>query len=238
MKVVSLPDPAGVADEAARHVVALATEAISARGRFSVALSGGSTPRPLHARLASAHHDAVEGPRVLFFWRDARAVPPDHPDSNYRMARETLLEPLAIDASHVHRMRGEDPDPTNAADEYARMLAGTFPGPVPTFDLVLLGMGADGHTASLFPNTPALSVEDRTVVANLAPKPPVNRITLTFPVLLAARAVRVLVTGADKASTLEAVLHGPPDPHRLPAQRLASARGDVRWLVVAATQRT
>jgi 6-phosphogluconolactonase len=237
MEAVPLPDPASVAEEAARHVVALATDAISARGRFAVALSGGSTPRVLHARLASAHRRSLDWTRVEFFWSDERAVPPDHPDSNYRMARETLLEPIGIAAAHVHRIRGEDPDPANAANEYVRLLAELFSEDVPEFDLVLLGMGADGHTASLFPHTAALDVEDRTVAANRAPKPPMDRITLTFPVLLAARAVRVLVTGADKAATLEAVLHGPPDPHRLPAQRLASARGDVRWLVDAAALR-
>lgn len=238
MNVVALANPAEVAEEAARHVVALGREAISARGRFTVALSGGSTPRALHARLASAHRASLEWPRVEFFWSDERAVPPDHQDSNYRMARETLLDPLAIDASHVHRMRGEEPNPADAADQYARLLAGSFPEHEPEFDLVLLGMGADGHTASLFPNTPALDVEDRTVVANQAPKAPTERITLTFPVLLAARAVRVLVTGADKADTLAAVLHGPPDPRRLPSQRLASARGDLRWLVDNAALRS
>jgi 6-phosphogluconolactonase len=155
------------------------------------------------------------------------------------MARETLLDPLGIDGSRVHRIRGEDPEPDHAADEYARSLAESLPGgDVPTFDLILLGMGADGHTASLFPNTAALDVEDRAVVASHAPKPPVNRITLTFPVLLRARAVRVLVTGADKAATLATVFHGPRDPRRWPAQRLAAARGDLRWLVDSAASRT
>ena len=238
MLAVVLRDPAAVADEAARHVVALATSAIDATGRFTVALSGGSTPRALHAQLATAHSDAIDWARVEFFWSDDRAVPPDHPDSNYRMARETLLDPLGIDGSRVHRIRGEDPEPDHAADEYARSLAASLPGELPIFDLVLLGMGADGHTASLFPNTAALDIEDRTVVASHAPKPPVNRITLTFPVLLQARAIRVLVTGADKAATLSTVLHGPPDARRWPAQRLAAARGDLRWLVDSAASRT
>ena len=235
MDVVVLSDPAAVADEAARQVVALAEPAIAARGRFAVALSGGSTPRAMHARLASAHKDAVEWSKVDFFWSDERAVPPDHPDSNFGMARETLLAPLAIAPARMHRIAGEDPDPEYAADEYARELAMSLPGAIPVLDLVLLGMGADGHTASLFPNTPALDVDDRTVVPNKAPRPPVERITLTFPVILAARAVRVLVTGADKARTLAAVLHGPSDPRRLPSQRLAAAGGHLRWLVDAAT---
>ncbi len=238
MDVVVLSDAAAVADEAARQVVALASSAIEARGRFTVALSGGATPRAMHARLASTHRNDVDWSRVDFFWSDERAVPPDHPDSNFGMARDTLLAPLAVRPERMHRMAGEDPDPAHAAGEYARELTSALPGPVPLLDLVLLGMGTDGHTASLFPNTPALDVDDRFVVANNAPQPPIERITLTFPVLLAAHAVRVVVAGAGKAQTLATVLHGPSEPRQFPSQRLAGARGDLKWLVDAAAARS
>jgi len=239
MDVFVLPDPVAVAAEAARQVIAIGRDAIETRGVFAVALSGGSTPRAMHARLATAHRSELEWSRVEFFWSDERAVPPEHADSNYRMASETLLEPLGIAAAHVHRIRGEATDLDAAASDYASVLTAALPAAglhpaVPVLDLVLLGMGVDGHTASLFPRTPALDVDDRFVVPNKAPRPPVDRITLTFPVIHAARMVRVLVTGADKRATLAEVLHGPPDPSRLPSQRLAAARGEVRWLVDAA----
>lgn len=229
-------DPAVVADEAARQVEALARDAILARGRFVVCLSGGSTPRVMHARLADAHRAGIDWTRVEFYWSDDRLVAPDDPESNYRMARETLLDPLRIPAEHVHRIHGEAGDAAAAADGYVREIAGgvEIDGGWPVFDLVLLGMGSDGHTASLFPFTEALDVSDRWVVAGRAPKPPVNRVTLTFPVIHAARAVRVIVTGADKAGVLADVMRGARDPRRLPAQRIAESRGDVRWLADAA----
>jgi 6-phosphogluconolactonase len=235
MDVQVLPGPEAVADEAARQVAALGAAALAARGRFVVSLSGGGTPRALHARLAEGHRHGLDWARAEFYWSDDRLVAPDHPDSNYRMARETLLDPLGIAPERVHRIRGEA-EPRAAADDYAREIADGVPveGGLPVFDLVLLGMGVDGHTASLFPFTDALDVADRWVVPNRAPRPPVDRITLTFPVVFAARAVRVLVTGADKAATLASVLHGPADPRRLPSQRLAESRGDLRWLVDAA----
>lgn len=244
MVVSVLADPAAVADEAARQVVAIGAAAIEARGRFLVALSGGSTPRALHARLAAPDLRArLDWSRVEICWSDERAVPPDHPDSNYRMARETLLDVLGLPERQVHRIHGESPDPEAAADDYACRLVdlagGTSGVPTaPVLDLVLLGMGTDGHTASLFPHTPALDVTDRWVVPNRAPRPPIDRITITFPVIHAARAVRVIATGADKAGTLAQMLHGPRDPAGLPSQRLADARGDLRWLVDAAAGRS
>lgn len=237
MEVDIRPGPEAVADEAASQVAELADRAIASRGRFVVSLSGGSTPRAMHARLASANRGAIDWSRVDFYWSDDRLVPAGDPDSNYRMARETLLDPLGIDPARVHRILGESADAGAAATAYARDLEASVPieGGVPVFDLVLLGIGADGHTASLFPFTPALDVSDRWVVPGRAPRPPLDRVTLTFPVIHAARAVRVLVTGADKRDTLAEVLHGTADPRRLPAQRIMDARGDLRWIVDAAT---
>ena len=171
----------------------------------------------------------------MFLWSDERSVPPDHPESNYRMAHEALLGPLGIPEPQVHRMRGEADDIEAAAREYEHTLAtltGAQPGyGVPQLDLVLLGLGSDGHTASLFGDTVALDVRDRWVVRNYVAKFTTSRLTLTFPVILAAREIRVLVAGATKAATLEAVLTGAWDPDRLPAQRLATASGRVVWLV-------
>lgn len=229
-------DPAAVAVEAAAQVASLARTAIAARGRFVVSLSGGSTPRAMHARLASAHRADVDWTRVEIYWSDDRLVPPDDADSNYRMARETLLDPIGIADARVHRIRGEAADARVASDEYARELAAGLDDHDgwPQFDLVLLGMGGDGHTASLFPFTPALDVSDRTVTPGRAPKAPFDRVTLTFPVIHAARAVRVVVTGRDKAEVLASVLRGPRDLRRLPAQRILEATGDLRWIVDAA----
>ena len=212
----------------------VARNAIAARGRCLVALSGGSTPRGLYERLAAAGPEALDWPRVVFLWSDERSVPPDHPESNYRMAREALLAPLRIPDSQVYRMRGEAEDIEAAAREYEATLAhltGVPPGHgVPFLDLVLLGLGTDGHTASLFSDTVALDVRDRWVVRNWVAKFTTSRLTLTFPVILAAREIRVLVAGADKAAALAAVLTGAWDPDRLPAQRLINATGHVVWL--------
>jgi 6-phosphogluconolactonase len=236
MEVRTFSNPAVLADQAARDCLALAADAIAARGRWLVALSGGSTPRDLFRRVADLGPSSpVDWSRVVVFWSDERSVPPDHPDSNYRMARETLLAPLGIDDAQVHRMRAEAEDIEAAAREYEQVLAeatGAVPGhSVPCLDLVLLGLGPDGHTASLFADTVALDVRDRWVVRNYVAKFVSSRLTLTFPVIHAAREIRVLVAGAAKAKTLAAVLHGPRDPDRLPAQRLADAHGRVVWLV-------
>jgi 6-phosphogluconolactonase len=228
-----LAGPPAVAAEAARQVALLARAAIADRGRFIVSLSGGATPRAMHGRLAGTHRDAIDWTRVEFYWSDDRLVPPDDDGSNYRMARETLLDPLEIEPAHVHRIGGELATAALAASEYAREIRDGVPlrDGLPVFDLVVLGMGVDGHTASLFPFTEALEADDRWVVPGRAPHPPVDRVTLTFPVIHAARAVRVIVTGVDKARTFAEVLHGAPDARRLPAQRIAESRGDVRWIV-------
>jgi len=234
MDIRTYPDPAALMDAAAAEFLAIAAEAIARCRRFLVALSGGSTPRGMYERIAARGHEALDWSRVEFLWSDERKVPPTHPDSNYRMTRESLLAPLGTPDNQIHRMRGEADDLEGAAREYETTLAtltGVQPGHgVPQLDLVLLGLGTDGHTASLFADTVALDVRDRWVVRNYVAKFTTSRLTLTFPVILAAREIRVLVAGADKAPALAGVLTGPWDPDRVPAQRLAQASGNVVWL--------
>jgi len=218
---------------AADDLIRIAHAAIAARGSCHIALSGGSTPRRLFGLLVQRGAAALPWDHVELWWGDERTVPPDHADSNYRMTREALLEPLGIAASHVHRIAAET-DPAAAAAAYERELVAALGAP-PVFDLVLLGMGPDGHTASLFPDSPALDETARWVVANPVTSPLVHghttRITLTAPAINAARHVRFLVAGADKAASLAAVLDGPPDPRRYPSQLVATRGADVAWLV-------
>jgi 6-phosphogluconolactonase len=225
-----------VAREAADLFVELCQTITGTGHVFSVALSGGSTPRALHQLLSSApYRDQVDWSRVQFFFGDERFVPPDDSMSNYRMARETLLEPLGIDQSQIHRMpTTELASPALAAARYADDLQAAFElsiGQLPQFDLIFLGLGPDGHTASLFPHTEALSVTDRLVVANFVPKLDAYRITLTVPVINNASAVAFLVAGSDKASALGSVLRGPRDPDEFPAQLVLPADGDLYWFV-------
>lgn len=231
MRVRVLPDRDAVAEMAAREIADAAREAIASRGRFLLALAGGRTPALAYSQLAADPWcDSVDWPRVEFFWSDERAVPPDDPESNYAMARRTMLRPLGIDESRMHRMRGEVEDLASAAREYAAELE-RLAGKRPVLDLVLLGMGADGHVASLFPGSPALTENGRTVVDVQAPSTGAGRLTLTFPVIVAARGILVQVTGADKAETLRRVLLSNPDARTLPACRLGQAGARVLWLV-------
>ncbi|HSS03046.1 MAG TPA: 6-phosphogluconolactonase [Kofleriaceae bacterium] len=221
---------------AAEDLADLVRDAVAARGRCSLALSGGSTPRRLFALLAARGPGALPWDRVDLWWGDERTVPPEHPDSNYRMARESLIDPLgpALPASHVHRMAGELPDHDAAALDYERALVAAL-GTPPVLDYVLLGMGPDGHTASLFPGSPALDETARWVVANPVTSPLVHgtttRLTLTAPAINAARHVRFLIAGGDKAASLAQVLEGARDPHRYPSQLIAPTSGDLVWLV-------
>jgi 6-phosphogluconolactonase len=225
-------DAAALSQAAGAEFVALAMAAIDARGRFTVALSGGSTPRRLYGLLAAPPlRDAVDWGRVEFFWGDERAVPPEHPDSNYGAAAAPLLDKIGAAPSLVHRMRGEDPDLDRAAREYQLTIARRFgvdvEGPPPALDLILL----DGHTASLVPASPALKERQRWVVRNHAARLGADRITLTAPILNQGRDIRLLVSGGDKAEILKAVLEGPADPERLPVQLIAPTSGRLRWLL-------
>ena len=228
-----LDDLSAVAHRAADLFVRRARETIQP-GRFSVVLSGGSTPKAFHHVLAaSPYRDQVSWSRVHFYWGDDRCVAPDDPDSNFRMARETLLDKLPIHEAQIHRIHTEL-DSAAAATLYEDELRQDFTlsaGQLPRFDLLYLGMGPDGHTASLFPHTAALRVTDRLVTANYVPKLNTSRITLTAPVLNHAAAVVFLVAGEEKAGALARVLEGPPDPDTYPSQRIAPTDGELYWLV-------
>jgi 6-phosphogluconolactonase len=227
-------DAAALARAAAEIFARLANEAVAAKGSFSVALSGGSTPKALFALLVGDYLDGVPWRETHFFWGDERHVPPDHPDSNYRMTREAMLSTAPVPPENVHRIEAENPDAAAAAAAYERTLEQWFrtqPGEFPRFDLVLLGMGPDGHTASLFPHTPAVHEGSRSVVANWVPKFDAYRITLTPPVLNNAANVLFLVAGPDKAEALHEVLEGARNPDEYPSQLVRPTSGSHLWLV-------
>jgi 6-phosphogluconolactonase len=205
--------------------VAAASEAIHARGEFVVALAGGATPRTMYARLAAPPLFAmVHWSSVQFLWGDERCVPPDDEASNYRMAREALLDHVPVAAANVHRIRGED-DPVRAAAAYEREKR--------RIDLVLLGLGEDGHTASLFPGAVAAHDDPRWAIAVRAPVAPAWRVTLTPVVINAAAEVAFLVAGDAKAGIVGRVLEGPRRPHELPAQLIVPTSGRVVWFLDA-----
>jgi 6-phosphogluconolactonase len=236
-------DSAEVALKAARGFARLADQYVIGCGRFTVALSGGSTPRAMNSLLTGPPFlDTVPWSSIFFFWGDERCVPPDHEDSNYRMARETLLSKVPVPEGNIFRIPAENPDPERAAEEYELSLRSFFlrgasrtstaPLPnVPRFDLVLLGMGSDGHTASLFPNTTALHADDRLVVANFVEKFNSHRITLTARTINNARNVTFLAAGADKAEPLKAVLEGRDQPETYPSQLIRPLNGSLLWMV-------
>jgi 6-phosphogluconolactonase len=221
---------------AASQFLQEARRAVQEKGLFSVALAGGSTPRPLYALLAEDPSFRTEIPwgKTYFFWGDERPVPPDHPESNYRMANEAMLSKVPVPSENIHRIRAENPDASRVAMEYEETLRTFFrpkAGEFPRFDLVLLGMGPDGHTASLFPGTEGLGERKRLVVANWVDQLHGHRITMTLPVLNQAAFVLFLVSGEEKAETLRRVFQdgGPKDP--LPAQRVQPTHGRLLWLV-------
>lgn len=231
------PETGALLDAAADAVTAIAAASIRARGRVTLALAGGSTPRGLYERLAGPWRDRIDWTRVHVYWGDERCVPPTHADSNYRLASETLLRHVPVPDAQIHRMAGEL-EPALAARQYAATLASALDaraGATPVLDLVLLGLGADGHTASLFPGSEAVDDTKNLVVAT----PPAEgrgwRLSLTLPVLNAARSTLWLVAGETKAAALAAVLDGLPAPLPLPAQRVTGH--DVRWLVDRAAAR-
>jgi 6-phosphogluconolactonase len=229
-----LPDPAALAEAAARLVAEAAQTAIDARGRFSLALSGGSTPRDLHVRLAASPlRDRVDWSGVHIFFGDERCVPPDDERANFRMADETLLSRVAIPHEQIHRMRGELP-PDEAAEGYAAELQAFFGQEPPRLDLILLGMGDNGHTASLFPGLTAVREQRRWVMAEYVAEVAMWRVTLTPVVLNLARQAVFLVAGSAKATMLRRVHEGPFRPDELPAQIVRPSPGEVLWLVDAA----
>jgi 6-phosphogluconolactonase len=217
---------------AAEEFVLAARAAIGAQGRFTVALSGGSTPKALYSLLAS-NYAGFAWNRVFIFFGDERHVPPTDPESNYRMANEALLTKIAIPPENVFRVPAENPDAAAAAIEYETQIRRFFalkPGEFPRFDLILLGLGPDGHTASLFPDTAALDEHSRLVVANWVAKFKTHRITFTFPVLNRAAEVIFLASGAEKADMVRQVLQG-KNSSQLPAQRVQPTDGKLLWLL-------
>ena len=220
----------------AEEFVRLAKDSLEDRGVFNVVLSGGSTPKGLFSLLAADEtlRAQVQWRKTNFFWGDERHVPPGHPDSNFRMANEALLSKLSIDSKRIFRIQGEVENTEAAAEEYERALIGHFhlaEAQVPRFDLVLLGMGPDGHTASLFPGTKALHEQEHFVVSNWVGKFDTDRITMTARVFNYAANVVFLVSGEDKAPALKSVLEGPFEPEQLPAQLIRPVDGRLLWLV-------
>jgi 6-phosphogluconolactonase len=235
-EVLILPDGNAIARRAAEEFLQAATEAVAQRGSFTVALAGGSTPKALYSLVVSdpAFRDKLPWERMQFFFGDERHVPPDNDQSNFRMANESLFSKAPIQPSQITPMRGEYPDAEKAALEYEQALRAYFKtkeGEYPRFDLVLLGMGEEGHTLSLFPGTKALHASNRVVVRNWVGKLYTDRITLTAPAANQANRVMFMVTRADKAAALKAVLEGPYEPDQLPAQLIQPASGKLLWLV-------
>jgi 6-phosphogluconolactonase len=216
--------------------VALARDAIGRRGRFAVALAGGSTPKRLYQLLADdPYRGQIDWPHLEIFWNDERAVPADDPESNYKMAWDAMLSRVPVDGARVHRMPGEAADADRAASDYQRRIAATLgvdvDGPPPSFDLILLGIGEDGHTASLFPYTAAIEETCRWVVANHVSQKGMHRLTMTLPILNRAAQVVFLVTGAGKAQIVSEILEGPPDTLRLPSQAVQPGNGQLHWFL-------
>ena len=233
-EIIVIDDPAELADIAARAIVDAALEAVKARGRFMISLAGGGTPRTTYERLAqSPLREKMPWAQTWIFFGDERGVGPEHPDSNFRMANAALISKVPVPATQVFRIRGEDGDPEAAASNYARTVTEVFGlrrGELPRFDLILLGLGVDGHTASLFPGSPALKEVFRQVAAVHASAASIpQRFTLTFPVINAAAAVMFLAAGAEKAKVVKAVLGEPGSS--LPAAMARPTDGRLVWLL-------
>jgi 6-phosphogluconolactonase len=226
------PTAANLFHAAAEEFIRAARAAIGAQGRFTAALSGGSTPEALYSLLAENYANFAWN-RVFLFFGDERHVPPIDPESNYRMVNETLLTKITIPRENVFRVPTENPDATAVAAEYENQIRRFFqlkPGEFPRFDLILLGMGPDGHTASLFPDSLALDEQSRIVVANWIAKFNTHRITFTFPVLNRAAEIMFLASGSDKADMVRQVLEAKNTPP-LPSQRVQPSDGKLLWML-------
>lgn len=225
-----LPDETHLAEAAADRLIGIVEATLRYRQIADVALAGGSTPRAMNALLAAEpRRNHVKWDRVRFFFGDERTVPPTDPESNYNMTRETLFEPLGIPENHIFRIHGED-DPQAAAESYAQVLVREL-GRRPRFDLLFLGMGPDGHTASIFPGTLNAIDDGKLVVANWVEKFKTWRITLTPDVINDATHVVVTTGGASKADALHAALDGPRDPDTYPVQLVAPQDGELHWII-------
>lgn len=224
-------DPAAMAERAAHIIAAVCEEAIADRGVFRIALSGGQTPSPLFQLLSGKDWaERLPWDKIIFFWVDERCVSPENPDSNYNLARRELLS--HVPATHFFRMRGEE-DPVQAAIRYEEQIRSEFglaPQELPRFDFILLGMGEDGHTGSIFPNSPAMEEKKRLVIDQYVPERKADRLTLTLPVLNNARCCMFLVTGEEKHEVLSQALNLLDEP-TLPAQKVRPTFGDLIWVV-------
>jgi len=234
-----LADGVAIAKRAAQEFVQAAASAVNAKGSFNVALAGGSTPKALYSLLVNdpSLRSQVPWDKTHLFFGDERHVSPDHPDSNFRMATEAMISKSPLKPEQVTRIKGENPDAGQAALEYEKTLRDFFnlkAGDFPRFDLLLVGMGNEGHTLSLFPGTKALHADGRIAVRNWVGKLATDRITLTAPAASNSAEILFMVTGADKASALKSVLEGPFEPDQLPAQSLQPKNGKLLWLVDAA----
>jgi 6-phosphogluconolactonase len=235
MQVAVFQDTDTLNQEAARYIVRVAQEAIVTHGRFTFALSGGNTPKKLYGLLATEPYTSqIDWARSEIFWSDERCVASDDPESNYRMAHEVLLSKVPIPAQQIHRVPADEPDRDAASLAYAEDIRRTLgTNGIPSFDLIQLGMGPEGHTASLFPHQSSLHEERRLIMAVTVPKPPPPRLTFTPPLLKAASHTLFLVTGADKAEAVQAVLEGDDQPDEYPAQLARAAQGEVIWMLDA-----
>lgn len=234
VEIRTLTTPQELFASAADEVIRATNEAVAQRGRFTFALSGGSTPKSLFHLLATNAKSTLPWDRMFFFWGDERHVGPTDADSNYRMADEAMLSKVPVPAENIFRFMAENPDAAAVADAYERTLRKFFslkPGDVPRFDLILLGMGPDGHTASLFPGTAALQETSRLVVANWVEKLKTHRLTLTLPVINAARSVTFLVSGVDKAQVLHEVLETDSSGEQYPSKLIRPTDGKLLWLI-------
>lgn len=231
MDIVVFPDTEMLTYAAADYVVKVAQESIASHGRFIFALSGGTTPRKLYGLLATEpYRSQIVWEKVEIFWSDERCVPPDDAESNYRLAQEVMLSQLTLSPNQIHRMPADEADREVAAEKYSQEMQRVFGETLPRFDLIQLGMGPEGHTASLFPHQPSLHEQQRLTIPVTVPKPPPPRLTFTPPVLNAARHILFLVTGSEKADAVQAVLEGNYQPDEYPAQIVQPSQGEVTWM--------
>jgi 6-phosphogluconolactonase len=236
LQLQTFADAEAVSHAAAHQFAEAAIKAITGNGKFTVALSGGSTPKRLYQLLTDPpHRDVVDWSKVHIFWGDERSVPPEHSDSNYRMANEAMLTRLPIPKDNVHRIQAEREDRDQAAQEYQAEIAKVFgvdpAGEAPVFDLILLGMGPDAHTASLFPGSAALGETKLWMTPNWVEKFKTWRVTMTRPLINKAKQVLFLVAGKDKAEPLLHVFTGPANPALYPSQLICPTTGLLNWYV-------
>lgn len=232
--IIICADAEELSQKAAERFIRLAQDAIARSGRFIVALSGGSTPRALYSLLASpGYNERIQWNKIHLYWGDERCVPPHHPDSNFLMVQETLLANITIPRENFHRIAAEF-EPAAAAADYQEQIQKLFqlsPGALPRFDLILLGLGEDGHTASLFPGNAALDDKQHIVIATYVDKLNAHRVTLTLPVINRAAEIVFLVAGQDKSSVVKQIIGESADGPALPAARVRPASGRLVWLI-------